>query len=84
MAPQQATTQRMVCGDAVTVMRDAVDPGSIDAVIVDPPYGTTQCPWDVVIPFTDLWSAIAHVLRPGGPVIMTATMPFSALPSQRM
>ena len=27
----------------------------VDAIICDPPYGTTACKWDTVIPFEDMW-----------------------------
>ena len=29
--------------------------GSVDAIICDLPYGTTECVWDSVIPFDKLW-----------------------------
>lgn len=62
------------CRDALRAM----EPGSIDAVVSDPPYGTTQCQWDAVIPFEDMWAVIDRVLKPGGAVVLTACMPFTA------
>ena len=29
----------------------------VDAVICDPPYGTTACQWDSVIPFAPMWAS---------------------------
>ena len=49
--------------------------GSFDAVIADPPYGTTQNAWDSIIPLEPLWSELWRVCR--GPVIMTASQPFT-------
>ena len=37
-------------GDCLEVMKD-IKSGSVDAIICDPPYGTTACKWDSVIPF---------------------------------
>ena len=41
-------------GDCLEVMKLIPDK-SIDAIITDPPYGTTQCKWDSVIPFEPMW-----------------------------
>ena len=41
-------------GDCLEVMRDIKD-HSIDMILCDLPYGTTQCKWDSVIPFEPLW-----------------------------
>ena len=37
-------------GDCLQLMKN-IPNGSIDAIITDPPYGTTACKWDSVIPF---------------------------------
>ena len=47
----------IVQGDCLEVMKDIPD-GSIDAVITDPPYGTTACGWDSIIPFNK------HIMMP--------------------
>ena len=44
-------------GDCLEVMKQIPD-GSVDAVITDPPYGTTQCKWDSVIDFGLMWGAV--------------------------
>jgi len=31
---------------------------NVDAVIVDPPYGTTKCKWDSVLNFEEMWNAL--------------------------
>lgn len=53
--------------------------GCADAVICDPPFGTTQSPWDVVIPFEDMWRCIKHTLKPRGAVVLFGSEPFSSL-----
>ena len=40
--------------DCLNAMKSIAD-NSVDMVLCDLPYGTTKCPWDVVIPFEDLW-----------------------------
>ena len=41
---------RLLQGDCLELMKDIPDK-SIDAIICDPPYGTTKCSWDIIIPF---------------------------------
>jgi len=52
---------------------------SVDFILTDLPYGTTQCKWDVVLPFTELWAEYKRVLKPSGVVALTGTEPFSSL-----
>ncbi|MGU3387262.1 DNA-methyltransferase [Methylobacterium sp. D53M] len=68
----------LIHGDCLAVM-PTLEPSSVDAVIADLPYGSTRCPWDVIIPFDPLWAAIEHVLKPDGVVVLTASGAFSAL-----
>jgi site-specific DNA-methyltransferase (adenine-specific) len=36
-------------------MSELIDDGvKVDLILTDPPYGTTQCKWDNVIPFDDM------------------------------
>lgn len=51
----------------------------VGAVITDPPYGTTQCSWDAVIPYEDMWLAVNHVVARGTPVVLFGSEPFSSL-----
>lgn len=68
-------TIQIIQGDCLDVMRDTPD-GSVDLVLCDLPYGTTQNKWDAVIPFEPLWRHYWRVCR--GPVLLTATQPFSS------
>lgn len=65
-------------GDCLELMRDIPD-GSVDMILCDLPYGTTQNAWDSIIPLDELWPAYKRVLKPGGVVVLTATQPFSSL-----
>ena len=57
----------------------SMEPGSVDAILTDLPYGTTACAWDVVIPFEPMWEAVKHVLKPDGAFVTTASQPFTSL-----
>jgi site-specific DNA-methyltransferase (adenine-specific) len=65
-------------GDCLEFMH-TLEPGSVDAIITDLPYGTTACKWDTVIPFVPMWKAVKHVLKPDGAFITTASQPFTSL-----
>lgn len=59
--------------------------GSVDAVICDPPYGTTACKWDSVIDLELMWGQLKRVIKPNGVIAMTAAQPFTtALISSNM
>ena len=53
--------------------------GSVDMVLCDLPYGTTQNKWDSVIPFEPLWAHYWRVLKPNGAVVLTAAQPFTSV-----
>jgi len=53
--------------------------GSIDAIITDPPYGTTACKWDSIIPLEPMWEQLKRVIKPNGAIVMTASQPFTSL-----
>lgn len=65
-------------GDCLELMKDLPD-GSIDMVLTDPPYGTTACKWDVVIPFESMWEQIWRIIKPNGAVVLFGSEPFSTL-----
>lgn len=51
---------------------------SIDMILCDLPYGTTQCKWDTIIPFDSLWREYNRIIKPNGAIILTATQPFTS------
>jgi site-specific DNA-methyltransferase (adenine-specific) len=53
--------------------------GSVDLVLTDPPYGTTACSWDAVIPLEPMWSQVRRVLKPAAPAVLFGQEPFSSL-----
>ena len=64
-------------GDCLERMKEIPD-GSVDMVLTDPPYGTTQCKWDSVIPFEPMWEQLKRVTKKNGAIVMTASQPFTS------
>lgn len=69
--------QRLILGDCLERMAEIPD-GSVDLVLTDPPYGTTACKWDAVIPFEPMWAQVWRVLKPNGIAAFTAAQPFTS------
>jgi len=55
-----------------------IDDKSIDAIICDLPYGTTQIKWDTILPFDKLWEQYERIIKPNGAIILTASQPFTS------
>ena len=64
-------------GDCLEVMKSIPD-NSIDAIITDPPYGTTACKWDSVIPFDLMWEQLNRIIKPNGAIVLFGSEPFSS------
>jgi site-specific DNA-methyltransferase (adenine-specific) len=52
---------------------------SIDMILCDLPYGTTQCKWDTIIPFDQLWAHYKRIIKPNGAIVLNGAEPFSSL-----
>ncbi len=68
---------RLIIGECLDMMA-TLEAGSVDLVLTDPPYGTTACAWDSIIPFEPMWAAVRRVLKPNGAAVFTASQPFSS------
>jgi site-specific DNA-methyltransferase (adenine-specific) len=68
---------KVMLGDCLERMAE-IAPGSVDLVLTDPPYGTTACAWDSVIPFEPMWAAVHRVLKKNGAAVFTASQPFTS------
>jgi site-specific DNA-methyltransferase (adenine-specific) len=55
-----------------------IEDKSIDMILCDLPYGTTQCKWDVIIPFEPLWQQYKRIIKPHGAIVLTGCEPFSS------
>jgi len=66
-------------GDCLQVMDDLIEAGvKVDAIITDPPYGTTACKWDSVIPFNEMWLRLNKLIKPNGAIVLFGSEPFSS------
>ena len=63
-------------GDCLERMKEIPD-GSVDMILTDPPYGTTACKWDSIIPLEPMWEQLKRVIKPNGAIVMTASQPFT-------
>jgi len=68
---------QLMHGNCLELMKSIPD-GSIDAIITDPPYGTTACKWDSVIPFDLMWEHLNRIIKPNGAIVLFGSEPFSS------
>lgn len=68
---------KLLYGDCLRVMKKIPDK-SIDVVITDPPYGTTQCKWDSIIPLDLMWKQLERIIKLNGAIILFGSEPFSS------
>ena len=64
-------------GDCLEEMSKIPD-GSVDLVLTDPPYGTTACKWDSVIPFEPMWEQLHRVAKKNAAIVLFGSEPFSS------
>jgi DNA modification methylase len=64
----------MVFGDCLDIMPSL---GTVDAIISDLPYGTTQCAWDSVIDLNKFWGINDRINK--GRTVLTASQPFTSI-----
>jgi len=69
---------KLIHGDCLEKMKDIKD-GSIDMVLTDPPYGTTQCKWDSIIPLETMWEQLKRIIKPNGAIVLFGCEPFSSI-----
>ena len=65
-------------GDCLERMKE-IESGSVDLILTDPPYGTTACKWDSVIPLDKMWEQLKRIIKPNGAIVMTASQPFTTI-----
>jgi len=51
---------------------------SIDLIYCDLPFGTTQCKWDEIIPFNEMWKECERIIKPNGVIVFHAQQPFTS------
>nr|DAD61811.1 MAG TPA: adenine-specific methyltransferase [Caudoviricetes sp.] len=68
---------KLLHGDCIELLPKIPDE-SIDAIITDPPYGTTKCDWDIPISFDLMWKQYTRILKQSGVIIIFGSEPFTS------
>ena len=72
-------TCKLIHGDCLEEMMKLADDGiKVDLVLTDPPYGTTNCKWDSIIPFEEMWDCLNQLKKETTPIILFGNEPYSS------
>jgi site-specific DNA-methyltransferase (adenine-specific) len=69
--------RKLMFGDCLERMKEIPD-NSVDMCLTDPPYGTTACKWDTVIPFEPTWEQLKRITKDNGAICLFGSEPFSS------
>lgn len=70
--------QEIWYGDCLELMKNIPDK-SVDMILCDLPYGTTECLWDVIIPFDKLWEQYDRVCKENAAIVLFGQEPFTSV-----
>ena len=56
-------------GDCLELMNN-IPNKSIDLILCDLPYGTTDCKWDTIIPFEPLWKQYKRIIKDNSAILL--------------
>ncbi len=76
MSDHRSENVWLMKGDCLERMKE-IPSGSVDMILTDPPYGTTACKWDSIIPLEPMWEQLKRIIKPNGAIVMTASQPFT-------
>lgn len=67
-------------GDCVDTLAELIDKDvKVDLILTDPPYGSTNCIWDIPISFEDIWNLLYKIRRDRNtPILIFGQEPFSS------
>ena len=63
--------------DCLEGMSERIPDSSVDMILADLPYGTTNCKWDSVIPLEPLWEQYKRIIKDDTAIVLTASQPFT-------
>lgn len=69
---------KITCADCLDILKQLPDK-CIDLVLTDPPYATTNCSWDKIVPMELLWVQFKRIIKENGCVIICGNEPFSSM-----
>ncbi|QIW87555.1 type II, N6M-methyladenine DNA methyltransferase (group beta) [Agrobacterium phage OLIVR4] len=55
----------------------SIPDGTVDMILCDLPYGTSDCKWDTIIPFEPLWEQYWRIIKMNAAIVLTASQPFT-------
>ncbi len=68
----------LIQGDCLDKMINIPD-NTVDLILTDPPYGTTACSWDSIIPLIPMWNQINRIIKSNGVIIIMGNEPYTSL-----
>ena len=68
---------KLIHGDCLGIM-DWIEDGKVDLVLTDPPYGTTACKWDTIIPLEPMWEQLKRITKKNGAIVLFSGQPFTS------
>ena len=70
---------RLINGECLAEMQQLINEEiHVDLILTDPPYGTTHCRWDNIIPFEPMWECINKLSKERTPCLLFNTEPFGS------
>ena len=63
---------KVIEGDCMDIL-EKFEPGSIDFIVCDLPYGNTHNGWDKEIDLPDLWKHYKRIIKPNGVIALTGS-----------
>lgn len=67
----------LIYGDCLEKMEEIPD-NSVDMILTDPPYGTTSCKWDSIIPFEPMWEQLKRITKKNRAIVLFGSQPFTS------
>lgn len=65
--------------NCLSVLPTLINEGiKVDAIIADPPYGTTACSWDSIIDLEQMWQQLKMIRSDNCPIVLFGQEPFSS------
>ena len=72
------TTQIWKIGDCLDLLPD-IEPGTVDMILCDLPYGTSGNKWDFIIPIKPLFDQYRRIIKDNGVIVLTSAQPFTSM-----
>ena len=63
-------------GDCLKLLKEIPD-GSVDMILTDLPFGTTDCSWDIRLPLDEMWTQFKRVTKRNAAIVLFSQLPFA-------